>query len=836
MLAGAILMSVALPACVEDKLVMDGENSNELYQIEESQYGMGVVLSLDKFTGSTRALEDIGTNGLAEIEEYVDTDNLFILFFDIHGTYLFQISNPTAIPMGQSATGMDNQWFVKLPVTEINPNLIKFIEENPFKIAVLANWTFKASPNLGPDLSGWEEFRFHEPLDEQGNIIYDEKGNVAGDNISQLAHAQKDIMYEYQENHGYDHLFMEINGDAHMGPYTEWVANYHSSIAEADSDIRNNFDVENNKYSNPDSKYASDINHFKISYNNLWHLWNFGGNNSANFAFPAGEDQKNAWLKVNQSAKDNFASPDNSPQVWKMKNYTDLTVNTGAQYDGSAIILTDENISATQSDGGEPIKFDRQYIHFKAYADGYVNVNYKSEGGARLVVHFGANETPESNSNNYKDTNIRRRTSHESGEAFFEDVSYDPENVYIYMVKGSNPTGETPKISIYGIEFIESRHLYDVDRRGILPTKDYPIPMYGIQDFDPIGEYWEPGLLFNLSQYNHAKKEGYNYRTVSLLRSLARVEVKLSKAAFPKKPSHVYLRSLNRSARTTPVDFFTPTDIVWNGFNPLSKSDAQRLQNYTESDELNEQAVLISTPGHKKEWDNIYQYGPFYVGNSFIDTGTKEERVTEFRKTTSWPYGVWEKQWNWDWNRTSENVGYYDTYKVGDSRAHTGQTVPEYPRIHHPRISRSDYARFTEVNDPNGYWHYVIYAAEKNITDADNPGNTADRPKIIHIELRFNGGMSNDNADENLVDNFDDNAAYRLYFTEGGMAQSSSFTYTGRSSWDNYERDWNIARQHWPIIRNHAYIFTVTGGLGNTGSVNLQVNTPAPREVTWDFD
>lgn len=900
MLAATLITGAGMTSCVDDGLVDKGSGNNGIYDVDEDEYALGVTISLSQLTStSTRsqlggALSDLAGAGLKDIEEYVNTDNLYILFFNLDGTFLFQIDKPVAVPIGKSELGNDCQWFIRIPVKTIAPSLIQYIEENPFKIAVLANWTFDSDLNLGGNLSGWEEFVFHEPIDENGNLVYDEFGKLQGDHISMLTHAQRDTAYESSAlKGGYDHLVYrkDANDYPHMGPYTEWVGNYHKNIAEAESNIRKYFDVKNNIYQNPNNFFYDEagnltaLDHFDTKYNNIWHLWNFGGNDDSRFgSFPdMGETQKTDWLALNEKAKNEFIAnydPNADVNLWKMNNYQDLELSRGVvpmvkegdspgTYDVDGFVIRDPNMSWSDHEAGNPLiltssTYDRHpFIHFKAHADGYVRVNYEATGGAKLYVHIGTNNTPQNNASGYQKDNLSNREECTVGDGGqFGDVPFEPKDVWIYMVaENQNGSGELlpdegiedgdgdgegdaptevppttvnpmPTVKIYSIEYIESRHLYDVDRRAILPSKEYPIPMYGVQDFDPIGEYWEPGILFNLSQYNNAQKAGYYYRNISLLRSISRVEVKLLKEAFPKKPAHVYLRSMNRSARITPVDIFTPTDIIWNGFNSSSPNDVRRLQNYIDVGNLDEQRIIQNTPGVEGEIKNIMQYGPFYIGNKTAQSGNK---LNEYRRTTSWPFGIWEHQWGWDWNRDNGIVDNFNTYQVGDVRAYTGQTVPEYPRILHTRISRSDYSHFAEVDDPK-YWHYIIYIPEKNITDADNPGDISDRPKIIHVELRFNGGLPGQHDDEeNMVDNFDDKAAYRLYFTEGGRANLGNFQWSGRDSWDDYEYDWDIVKQHWPILRNHEYIFTVTGAPSNSGNVNLQVSAPDQRYTGWTF-
>ena len=931
MLAGSLLLSGMFAGCVREEVLVS-EDGDGIYELAEDEYGLGVTLSLSQLTGgSTRAaLGDLGEAGLKDIEEFVNTDNLYILFFSLDGTFLFQINKPVAVPIGQSALGNDCQWFIRIPVKEINDNLIHYIEEHPFKIAVLANWTFDSDINLGGDLGGWDEFRFNEPLDAEGNLTYNEDGTLKGDHISLLSHAERDTVYESEAlKGGYYHLVHYTGTGPHMGPYTEWVRNYHKSINEADADIRAYYDVKSNTYSNPQSKYVdangklTANNHFKMAYNNIWQVWYFGTDDS-HFDFDnketgaaVGAQQKQDWLDLNMQAKKDLITgmyeemmnddygfmrpvPVGSPLnfKWTLPNYSSIEFASGVTVryteipdndllDGThskdeiveammkfdAVILDEEHISYKDNEAGNPLNLNEAtpmggyhpYIRFKAHADGYVRVLYEATGGAQLWAHVGTNNTPANNASGYqKDNKSNRFQVNEEGYLVktaggskqIADIPFDPKNVYLYMVvdpdyvpadngegaeDGDEPEIEEPMVTIYGIEYIESRHLYDADRSAVLPSKDYPIPMYGIQDFDPIGEYWEPGVLFNLSQFNNAQKLGYNYRNISLLRSLARVEVKLLKSAFPQKPSHVFMRSMNRSARITPVDFLTPTDIIWNGFNASSVSDVRRLQNYINEGILEEQRIIENTPGIAKEIENIMQYGPIYIGTNANLGQSDKQMLDEYRKTTAWPFGIWEHQWGWDWNSGKDvngvHIDEFETYQVGQTRAHTNQVVPEYPRILHPRISRSDYARFTEVDDPQ-YWHYIMYIPEKNITDADNPGNIADRPKIIHVELRFNGGPDDgdtSNDEDNFVDNFDDRAAYRLYFTPGGRANLGSFDFTGRESWDAYEYDWKIASQHWPIMRNHVYVFTVNGAPSHSGNVDFKVNAPDQREANYEF-
>lgn len=884
MLFATFLVAGLSAGCTKDFVDDGGVTDGDIYQLEEGEYGIGFGISLPKLGTTTRAsLLHPNAGSRNDIEDYVDTEHLFILFFNLDGTYLFDIKNPTAVPMGQSLAGNDNQWFIKIPVKAINPNLVKYIEEHPFKIAVLANWTINEDFNLGDKVGDgadqWAEFRFTSPVDPvTGELIYDENGKLKGDNISLLAHAERDTAYTDDRGgneNGYGHLVNYTATGPHMGPYTEWVRNYHSNQTQAEQNIRTKYNVKQNKYRN-------ELLWGGIDYSNLWHVWHFSSDETV--GYDAGGQILADWKELNAAAKESYeasAADSYGNRYWRLYSDDDFYFHGNAAWEDSGeqngifIPSFPDSFTEEMNDAGDsfPGENEISYAHFMARADGYVRIRYKAVGGAKLKVHIGVNnftgsyvEPGEGTNRNH---NIESRSEsknkvnrNEAVNGYFEafgDIPNIPKQVFIYSLNTGETTGDesgeggeddyagAPGIIIYEVEYIESRHLYDVDREGRMPDSNYPIPMYGIQDFDAIGEYWQPGVLFNLSTFNNAIKPGYSYRTVSLLRSLARVEVLLRKDGFPRKPSHVFLRSMNRSARITPVDFFTPTDIIWNGFDRANESDRKRYNNY-EDYNIAEQSVLEGCSGVDGEIDNICNYGPIYIGSNRNAGLSSKEKLDEYRQATSWPFGIWQQQWNWNWNRNdqfnpdSDNaymVDWFPTYEPGGSHKYYGTQIPDYPRILHPRISRSDYARFKDVTDEymDEYYHYIIYVPEKNITDADNPGNIADRPKIVHVELRFNGGLDDSKAGDNIVDNLDDNGAYRLYFTTGGRASAAGFDFQGRQSWDAYEYEWDIVRQHWPIMRNHIYRFTVDGGGPNfyDNNITFQVEAPEKREAGWNF-
>lgn len=343
------------------------------------------------------------------------------------------------------------------------------------------------------------------------------------------------------------------------------------------------------------------------------------------------------------------------------------------------------------------------------------------------------------------------------------------------------------EVTIHKIEFIRDKYLYDTDRMAISPSQDHPIPMYGVQEFGALLN-WEEGSTFDLSNLTGAQptEDDYDYRSISLLRSVAKVELLIPKNLG--HPSHVVMRSSNRKARCEPMDVSTPTDQIWS-------SDHQ----------------------NNCEWKLIRDYGPGYSSASGADKDTDRPNYQAY---LSWFYGSW-KDW---WNPINDHL--------------TNNTGP-YPHILNSYIDRSDFVYFREVSEAlgdNQYYRYELYTGEKNVDDPNNVGQRGSTPKVAHIEIRFDDITNtkldpiNTNDDVNL----EDNDCYRIYFTD--YAKNTDIKSIEHDGYDAYEKTIGTGetKGHWPLLRNHIYRFVVKDLESN--DINLVVVNSEERnpEITFD--
>lgn len=421
-----------------------------------------------------------------------------------------------------------------------------------------------------------------------------------------------------------------------------------------------------------------------------------------------------------------------------------------------------------------------------------------------------------------------------------EPNSYPYIDVYIHAHGGT--------ILIHEIEFVRDRHLYDTGRVGIMPGSQNPIPMYGCQEFDVIGKYVDkmraltPDAFFNCSDPSLNKPDPdpydpvlqgreYKYKRVYLLRSLAKVELLIKKSTFRNNlPSHIYMRTFNRSARCEPKDVITPTEVLWYGsdYMDLYSTDKTHQGYYTKrypnigSGGVNDNRFK----GIRAEFDNIRSFGALRITkdpskpNDSYDDKEEDLYLPAYYSKTSWFFGMWQ-EWRsrrspdgWKWNQA-------DIAYTVDPSEFNENGLP-YPRVFNSRVDRSDYCRLRYVGEENGYLKYVIYVPEKNIDDADSKGNLSKTSKVAHIELRFNG--------MNEATNMDDEHIYRLYFADYSDQRMKDTT---RDRWDNmekYNEDNFLGELCYPIIRNHIYRFRVNSVNGGQLGVDFQICGAANRQ------
>lgn len=847
LLAGGLLCCLALAGCFREDLVPGKEGTPD----EARTYGLGFTIAADALTKATDGERGSMQYG-NEIENYIDPTQLRVLFLDKDGNFQYEFSqyedrdeggNPRSNDKLKSGLHLEplrlnhdggavSQWFARIPIDQLSDEQLKLITDEGFKIAIMANWPKETF--YGEDGSG---------SDEHGSIYTNFLDGGEQNLANRLAHCHYDEKYVEDTNDesgifaAYE-PFLGYNKNKELNQlsvWSDWVTTQfeekkkdedretkYTQFEAAEKWIRENY----NPY--PDEGRPSLEGKSGRTYYDMWYVWNFGGSYNLVEATAPGENPYYHGIPGEAWAQRNDAWLAENYPDWNDVDVEDFPTNISlgiGTYDGlelvnssAAFVKTDNGIGVkmptafrtnehqegttgngiikNESNSGKP--------HFKVSlaADGFLRLkvgaildpeveNHKVAVG----LYFDAADQKDKQQitypvfGNFGDKTVANEFT------FTVRVNANAEDAYIYALS-DNPKDQ---LVIYEIEYFKSWHLSDIERDGIRVSKDHPIPMYGIQDFDPIGAYWVPGELFNLSANNGLHPDNrYNYRWISLLRSVAKVELKIAKAPFGgKKPAYVYMRSMNRSARLNPIDVLTPTNQLWYG-------DAEH-----------------NLVGIVQETANIQTYGPIYEG----EKGNKSPE--HFHQRLAWFFGVWTHEKvgidaqsvnssneKWDWNNKINTVD-------------IDKSIP-YPRVFNPHINRSDYTHFIDT-DPDGtdteYWHYMLYVPEKGLTDVNNPGDVTEAPKCLHVELRW--------EDLNSDDNLDNNAAYRIYFadpTKNGQLVGSY----GRDKYKDYERDVNNVRTFFPIVRNHLYQVTVSGI--NQGDINYTVNNPAEREVNIEFE
>ncbi|MCH5247986.1 MAG: hypothetical protein J1E99_07485 [Muribaculaceae bacterium] len=328
----------------------------------------------------------------------------------------------------------------------------------------------------------------------------------------------------------------------------------------------------------------------------------------------------------------------------------------------------------------------------------------------------------------------------------------------------------------------------------VLPSAENPIPMYGIQRYEPIPpDKWIKGTTFNVSdglKDTHYSDIGYEKKAISLLRSVVRLDLKIPKKVnnIEIEPEFVALVYLNINARCEPMNVWDPTDVVWD-----------KNHNHSSS-------------GKCKDQELIEEYGSPVTIN--LTTGN-------FKSTYSWFYGAWA--WHGKWN--FHNIGNILTDLKKKSE-------DSYPQIFNSIVQRNstsivhskktvesqkslDQGNVTEYYGDNCY-HYVAYVGERNITDPSSistPGSTnINSATMIYWMFEYNGKVYS--------------APLTDYSTNPGVAYLLTQDYDGtikatggnknfpEATYQNYITGAGgtavtPAYNNWPLIRNHIYKITV---------------------------
>lgn len=791
---------------------------------------------LEFIVGATRGFEkdhfyELSTN---DEEIVINPDNFHVVLFNEKGQVLQIWANQELTEFEEFDTQMGlkrTKYKVKIPRQDITPEVLEHIRNNNFKIAVFANW------------DGYPDFTTYTSYDSQNRIDHN--------SIYYISHCRKDGSYDSGTVDGQlndaDVFGFITGGGSKMGISQEWVSERYKNDQEAEAAIRSSYNVKDSVFHSTAKPILT--NDFGIGtvfedmkdydYYNVWEIWNFGAEKNYNglFYITSNGDIRSAWMEKNKDCWDKFGSKVegtttkdegfNGPitvrnltvegNSWNVSNYHYIGRGYGVKLSNSN---RGTNVGTIDVANGS-------YIDIKIPADGYVNIKCSSYngGGGYLVARRGKlNSTSNihQSATYVSDADIQTvnlRWAKDDNEQELVRITGEPEDLVLYATGGD--------VIIYEIEYIKSRTIQTVDRQMINPasTPEGGISMYGIQDFDKVpSTIWPDGTTFNLSRYEttqtESSEDAYNYRTISLLRSVAKVEVLVPTSLFP-EPSHMYMRTINRFSRSAPIDVFLPTNLIWDGWdkdNPLNYPETVRDGGHYFRDYVYGTTYVHNykngVNGVDAEYENLRKYGFTYEdGNT---------SVPSYRNAVAWIFGIWASEYGWNWNN------YNITIKNSEF---------PYPRVFNTRISRSDYAHMIDggkkIVDGKEYYYYYAYLPEKNVTDPNDKGTLDADPKVMRIEMRF--------GDRNTDNNLDDNASYRIYFTPGGkgMGIDNRDAYDGNMEKGNNNNN-SIPMQNlhniYPVIRNHLYRFKITGIEMNELQVNFEAQGPDSRDVNIEFN
>lgn len=283
-----------------------------------------------------------------------------------------------------------------------------------------------------------------------------------------------------------------------------------------------------------------------------------------------------------------------------------------------------------------------------------------------------------------------------------------------------------------------------------LPSRAYPIPMYGVQTYEPINEEeWLEGTTFSLNRKN---PDGSDYdKPISLLRSVARLDLKIPKDYTIEDCVLFYS---NIYARCEPMNNWDPTDKIWyEGAHYMEDADLsdeffQNNNDFTGS--------RITTCDE----DKLMKYGPI-TENGFAQdqykydpktrrltaptlptktTGTVEESRNAYWEKLAWLYGAWLAK-DWDWGAKDHSTGKNKAWAQNIVNKVKQEKGIDPPMIMNSCIQRNEvvYVPKSACFDDGEYNHYVVYIGERNTNDPSGLNNIANtgsgNPTIMYWSL-----------------------------------------------------------------------------------------------------
>lgn len=665
-----------------------------------------------------------------------------------------------------------------------------------------------------------------------------------------------------------------------MGVYKSWVSNTYRSQRQAKDFIRQGLSYAGGnidghveftyKYKDTGKPETFEYNDYGFMryvdaenvyyYDNVWRVWNFSAGVTCPYHSDNSAQANDYWQHRNKNVLLYGLGKLEGPGAFVIRNNKKDTIieckNSSARYvevksgnsESGYVTLPNaltskqyDNILAkgASSTSTDVASFRNSAFLIKAYSEGTLRIRAKGASkNSKIAVLTRIPNKNNSEAVEFVDTLQfinGQYVSKSSGDPYFYPIqrgeAFDQREGYglggEFMIQpNSNDYLEVyvgaidDAVDFYEIEYMRARHLYDVARNAVMPSYKNPIPMYGIQNFGPIGPYLRPEKTFNMSNaaYNDYLPESlrmtYQYKNIYLLRSVAKVELLFDRSVFSAiEPENVFMRVMNRSARCEPTDVLNPTDWVWYGDGGENTYNGRVTK-------VDKNAGTFV--GANAEFENIKHYGPLH-NRAMISSDGGNDQV-QYRRVTSWFYGIWAAN-DPSLDETERGKYYWlDPWDWNKDQTHQTIIVPsDYPcpRIFNPRIDRSDFCRFHRVPSTAQYYRFIMYVPEKNIDDADSRGRLSASPKVQHIEIRF--------KNMNNSQNYDDNNCYRIYFTN--YAENGENMNYNRDAWDTAERDADnkLLNMLQPVMRNCHYQFYINSINQKKVGVNFQVCGAASR-------
>ncbi|MCH5224074.1 MAG: hypothetical protein J1E82_08525 [Muribaculaceae bacterium] len=359
---------------------------------------------------------------------------------------------------------------------------------------------------------------------------------------------------------------------------------------------------------------------------------------------------------------------------------------------------------------------------------------------------------------------------------------------------------------------INGKNIPRADETGVLETdKEQYIPMYGIQQFDPLTA-WSKGTTFNVSTQTASQTGEYHYKSIFLLRSVVKLELRIpmydnagNYVDVDNKWAQIMLN--NYMARCEPMDVSTPTDQIW------------------EADH-----------GNNCEWNRIRDYGLLCTGNA----------NDKFKQRLSWFYGIWHKQ------------DFWNLYEHGLDPV--DEEIPQdydFPQIFNPLTQRLQYSFITDcylpienVDKKQCFHRWVLYCGERNMNDLNTLGqmnshgfvscfrikvtrkvNNQDKSYIYYLPLTDYTG--NNPIKNHMIKEVIDNPTTEQQITDTYIKAVRKVNTSWQNEYCNGTvRDGKIDKKYYPfpLIRNHFYRLTVSFG-NDTKDINVQVMDSERRSV-----